>query len=278
MMLYLHVGLHKTGTTFLQKNVFPKFTGITYIRDPVIEEFLRLDDDKKYLASNESLAGPLWGSPGQDERSIGRLAAMFPDARILMSFRPHHGFIVSSYKQLLHEGGTLPFDRYFDIVEDSGLLKREHFVYRRKIDAIIEGFRHQPFVFLHEEIYRDLGGLLRDIAQFLGASAPALSEIKMQSVNKGVKFYPSRILRRLNTLERSRFNPDGPLKLNNAFTRALKIDPRRICQYWLSFLPDREFLTRAQKDRINDYYREDWAYVERLRGSRHSLLAPARAA
>jgi hypothetical protein len=262
--------MHKTGTTFLQQNVFPKFEGITYLRDPVIDQFLRLDDDRNYLASNERLAGPLWGTRAQSEATIRRLAEMFPDAKILISFRPHHRFIVSSYKQYLHEGGSLPFERYFDVDEDNGFMKKEQFVYKVKIDAIRRRFGSEPFVFLHDEVLHDLGGLLADFERYLGAKAPALSEIRIEKVNRGVKFYPSRLLRRLNALERTRFNPEGRLHLNNRFTRALKIDPRRICQYWLAFLPDREFLTEEQRKKIADHYRDDWAYVERLRSMRLS--------
>lgn len=57
-MLYLHFGLHKTGTSYLQFVVFRRCRGIHYLRNLTVENFLRIDLGETILASREGFAGP----------------------------------------------------------------------------------------------------------------------------------------------------------------------------------------------------------------------------
>jgi hypothetical protein len=254
--------MHKTGTTFLQISVFPKFRGINYVPPTTpFDGFLRLDMDTKYLVSNERLAGRLWGTPEQVNYSIQRLSELYPGSKVLMSFRKHDGFILSSYKQFLHQGGALNFSDYFDIESNSGFMKREQFIYRTRIESIVRHFGEMPFVFLLDEIKDNLEDLLHDMGGYLGAIPPSIDELDRRVLNKGVSYYQARILRLLNKWNRSEFNPTGRFQLDNRWTRLLKLDPRRLSQYWLSFLPDRPFITKEVKQEIRDYYNEDWEYV-----------------
>lgn len=60
-MFYFHAGMHKTSTTFMQKNVLPQFHGIKYLPPwSPFDYFLRLHDKENYLYSNERLARLLW--------------------------------------------------------------------------------------------------------------------------------------------------------------------------------------------------------------------------
>lgn len=276
-MLYLHIGTHKTATTFMQRHVFPKFEGVEYLRWTNIDRFLRLEEGRKYLASNERLAGRLWSSPMQIEQSLKRLSEMFPDAQLLMSFRRHDGFIVSSYKELIHQGGILRFDEYFDIDNDSGFMKREQFFYRFRIELVKKYFGRMPFVFLFDEIRNNFKNLLHDIGAFMHVRPLDVKDIKMKVSNKGGSFYAIKILRWINQFDKSEFNPSGKFRLSNKYTITLRIDPSRIGQYWLSFLPDRDFLTPATKEKILSYYQEDWEYVRSQAALRTSLFPTSNA-
>jgi hypothetical protein len=128
-MIFFHVGLHKTGTTFLQRAVFPKWRGITYIPWPNLELFLRLDSGRTYLVSREGLSGRNWAHHHERDASLKRLSELFPDAQILISFRKHSGYIISSYRQYLQRGGAEVFERYFDIESDGGFMKRDDFIF-----------------------------------------------------------------------------------------------------------------------------------------------------
>ena len=268
-MIYFHVGMHKTGTTFLQISVFPKLKGINYVSPSTpFDGFLRLGTDTNHLVSNERLAGRLWATPDEVDHSIHRLNELFPGSKVLMSFREHDGFILSSYKQYLHQGGALNFNDYFDIESDSGFMKREQFIYRTRIESIARHFGEMPFVFLLDEIKNNLDGLLHDMGGYLGAIPPSVDELDRRVLNKGVGYSQARILRMLNQWNRSELNPTGRFQLDNRWTRLLKLDPQRLCQYWLSFLPDGPFIDKEVRQSIRGYYAEDWDYVTSCANSR----------
>jgi hypothetical protein len=268
-MIFLHVGMHKTATSFLQVRVFPKFKGIEYIPPSTpFDFFLRLEAEKKYLFSNERLAGRLWATGEQVDHSIKRLSELFPGSNVLMSFRRHDGFIVSSYKQYLHQGGILRFSEYFDAQNDTGFMKRDRFNYRTRIESVIRHFRKKPFVFLFDEIRNNLDGLLNDMGSFLEATPPSTDKIAKRALNKGVGYHQGRVLRQVNRWNRSEFNPTGRFRLDNRWTRKLKIDPRRLCLYWLSFLPDGPFVDNVTREAIRRCYQKDWDYVVSCKDSR----------
>jgi len=187
----------------------------------------------------------------------------------MLSFRGHAGFILSSYKEYIHQGSTVSFKEYFDIENDTGILKRDHFLYKPRVEAAEKHFEEVPFVFLLDEIKTDLAKLLAEIAQFIGAEAPDISEIDRDARNTGVNYYQSLVLRRINNYNKSKINPDGRFVLKNQFTMAFKMDPRRFCQYWLFFLPDKgEFFGDRTRSAINEYYQDDWEYVKAIASAR----------
>jgi hypothetical protein len=275
-MLFFHVGMHKTGTTFLQQAVFPHWRGINYVQWPHLEILLRLDDNKINLVSREGLSGKNWAHYEERERSLQRLAELFPASRILISFRKHSGYILSSYRQYIQRGGTVPFDAYFDLDRDSGVMKREDFIFRRKLTAIEKYFRHRPFAFLHEEITKDFPTLLRDMEGYIGGKAPDPTEISNRRYNESIGYYPALLLRRINSVSRSELNPEGKYNLNHPTLQRLQLTPALICQKWLSILPSRAFLEPEKMARIDEFFRDDWEYVrsyaaERTKNAGHPV-------
>jgi hypothetical protein len=270
---FIHVGMHKTGTTFMQKAVFPKFKNITYVKpNTLLDGYLRLELNGPCLISNERLAGRLWATLEQVDASLKRLSEIFPGAVILMSFRPHESFIVSSYKQYLHQGGILRFKDYFDFTDDSGLMKREQFLFAPRVEMVRKHFGRPPFVFLQQEIRNGLPLLLSDMGRLMGITPPDPSEIISSNVNQGVTYQQARVLRWVNQFDRSEFNPEGRFRLYNFYTRILKLHPRGLVQFWLRFLPDGPFFTEEESKEISAYYAEDWRQIEEFRNARMDIL------
>ena len=272
-MIFFHIGLHKTGTTFLQKAVFPKWKDIEYIVWPNLEIFLRLDPKKTYLVSREGLSGQNWAPHEVRDRSMKKLSELFPGAKIIISFRNHVGYINSSYRQYLQRGGTLVFEKYFDIIGDNGLMKKGDFLYKRKIESICTHFNQMPFIFLHEEIKDDLQGLLYEMQKFIGGQPPLTKDIKRTYFNKSVGYYPAQVLRKLNAYTQSELNPKGKLKLNQGVLEKLRLNPRSVCQKWLSFFPDKSFISKQQADAIQQYYKHDWEYIKSCAKNRDRFVS-----
>lgn len=261
-MLFLHVGLHKTGTTFLQQAVFPKWQGINYIPEDKLEFLVRMDESQDYLLSREGLSGKNWAHAEERAKNISALAGLYPQAKVLLSFRKHSSYIVSSYKQYLQQGGYLPFNEYFDLPTDQGFMKREDFLFRPKIELVDERFEYSPFAMLYEDITTNLAEVLRSLQNYMGGHAPSMGNIKLSRRNKSVGYYPAKLLRYLNEKSHSKLNANGQYDLYNWRLKRLGLDPRSICQYKLGFLPDKPILEQARLEEIDDFYVEDWSYIK----------------
>lgn len=281
--IFLHIGLHKTGTSFLQWVVFAKWQDIVLCRFESLNVIVKkLSENKPVLISNEGLAGSPWDTGGFDNTSwhekrkkcLRSLRILFLNAQILISFRKHSGLILSLYKQYLAEGGYISFEQFFDIENNKGLIKREDLIFTDILDEIRKNFKKPIFVFTQEQIRNDLGGLLKELECLIGGKAPSLDKVLGVSKNVGVGYYQAKILRVLNRFSRSYLNPRGILRLNNKFTTMLHLNPGRLCQNRLAFLSKKKLtIPKEIEDRISDYYKEDWANIEKAVRARAEVFA-----
>lgn len=270
--LTLHIGIQKTGTTFIQNAIFPYWKGISYIPRDNLELLLRADDSKPMLLSREGLSGQNWAHHNIREQSIERLAGLFPNAKIMLSFRQHSKYIVSSYSQYLQRGGYLKFNEYFNPKDDSGQMKLDDFRFALKISAVERFFGRTPFVFLQEELHGGgLSKLLKEMEKFIGGEAPNTEDIKHKKYNKSVKYHPAILLRFLNKHSRSELNPNGRLPLYSENLVRLKLDPRSITQYLLQFAPGRAMIPAELSKYIDSSYADDWQFVKSIAAARTDL-------
>ncbi|MBY6165702.1 sulfotransferase domain-containing protein [Pseudooceanicola nitratireducens] len=136
--ILVHVGLHKTGTTWLQWELFePQDKGaLDYcntrdlIRGTIVvpvgpdfdvesarENFRELikesnDSGRLFVITDEILAGYPFHHPHLQEVSFSRIKAMFPNAKILISVREQAQVILSIYGQYLRFGFTSNLNRF----------------------------------------------------------------------------------------------------------------------------------------------------------------------
>ncbi len=141
--IVLHVGLHKTATTFLQERVFPNLPGVRFVHPlhtpqpntgPIerfmLDVFFRnaacidldghraaigawLDrvEQPTVLISSEAIVG--W--PIENHSNLANnselLQAMFPDARVILVVRRQDKWLESAYAQLLKAGFSTSIER-----------------------------------------------------------------------------------------------------------------------------------------------------------------------
>lgn len=126
--LVLHIGLHKTGTTFLQKNVYPYIKEIDFLGNKFYHTSLAKNEQQVKLLSNEGLAGSPYKHPDffeQFKKNILYFESIFNQPSYVICFREPSSFIQSIYKQHLHEGGDKSFEEFLSLSNKSFLSKED---------------------------------------------------------------------------------------------------------------------------------------------------------
>lgn len=138
--ILLHIGYHKTGSTYLQNHFFKPENGFTtdigenrtrIVRDIVYPDNFKFDSaccraiyqpfvdaaaarDLCFVLSHERLSG-YPPSGGYDRMLIAqRLAATFPGSRVLIVIREQVSLIRSLYSQFITDGGDLTLSRFLE--------------------------------------------------------------------------------------------------------------------------------------------------------------------
>jgi hypothetical protein len=122
----LHIGYHKTGSSWLQKQLFPNARGVSLVPrievrrevlvpgpasfDPETARASLLEGrDGRLVISEEELSGNLHtgGLHGAFSKELAlRLHGCFPEGRVVVFVRNQRTMITSAYKQYIKGGGT----------------------------------------------------------------------------------------------------------------------------------------------------------------------------
>ena len=173
-----HIGLGKTGSTYLQHKFFPKLKGVTYIHSRKyhrIFELLQQKPDGNYFISREF--------DQQLERECTKIAQHYPDARIIMVLRPPESWIASQYRRFAKNGIHDSFSEFFDIEKDQGRWKQEELRFSKHIAFLEKTFKTKPLVLFHEDLKKDPHGFMKKMADYAGATYDEAA-ISLEAVHK----------------------------------------------------------------------------------------------
>ena len=208
--LFFHIGLMKTGTTYLQGNVFPNLKEIRFLtsRQSLFGREL-FSKGARFLVSDERMSGcPYWSAqrnlsyPEQFAQSVARLKGIVPKARIICCFREPAAFLQSAYKQYLHEGGTQEFQTFFRLSGD-GVLATKDLMFSAFVDSLHQNFDQADlFLYDFDDFQRSPAAVLEGMLDFLGASADVtrLLATARASSNPSVPLHLEGLLIRLNLM------------------------------------------------------------------------------
>lgn len=188
--IVIHLGLHKTGTTFLQKNVFPK------LKDVEVQHLMQIcqikfnSDKRILLISSEGLLSSMPHYPDNNtvENSIEALYRIFPNAKIILGVRNERTWFKSCWNQYIRDGGTLSFSEYLMKYGGNCLLPREY------ID-IIDNTWKNVFVYDQQELKMHSFDVIEKMCKFVNVPMPIF---EVATINKSFSKNKIKILRFIN--------------------------------------------------------------------------------
>jgi hypothetical protein len=294
----VHVGYHKTASTWLQLCVFPWLAGLRY-GDPVLAQLARnlaTAPDGSFFAgalrsvlrqierlpggpmlvSDEALSGSLWDGYGAGPRNAERLHPLVPRARILVIVRRQDEMLRSIHAQYVNEGGTRPLRAFVaghDVVGSRFSLR--HLAYDQLVGRYVELFgRDRVWVAPYEYVRRRPDRFIDDLCGFLGTTLTGRASARWH--NRSLSKPSLWLLRTWNRLFcTSRFNPrprlwplSGGRHLRNLLQR--HIDPvvrhaawdpmRHRDTTWLEELAGGFADSNERLQRLCSYPLAEWGY------------------
>lgn len=231
--LLLHVGYHKTATTWMQKHLFAPEHGFRQImghegifdlivkphglrfdagraRDAVAAGLETCQEGEVPVMSSEILSGHPFQGGHESDVYAERLASISPGAKILLSIRDQMRIIPSVYMQYLRRGGTMPHDKFFEGINSPGYFAftPEHFEY----DVLVAHYQNlfgaeNVYVLTQESLKTDMDAASASLAEFAEATGfdGLVPEAKRVHA-PGYPEYAAPLLRRVNHIQKSTLN------------------------------------------------------------------------
>jgi len=236
--LIIHIGLHKTGTTWLQRRVFAdaamgyvstkngqsnEATDAFVTCDPLAfdpdearKRFQPLLDEaqtkglvpvisQERLSSDPSFGGYYFTDV------VDRLVRTFGSVKILLTIREQRGMLLALYRQAVRSGGTYTLTQMIGTGKEptgwAPTIRPEYLMYDRMIEHLSERVGRENVCVLPLELMRsDPKGYLARLQAFTGAEATI--EPKMEAENAGLSPLATRMSTVTNRIARP--NPIGP--------------------------------------------------------------------
>jgi len=210
----IHIGYHKTGSTWLQRSVFANQPGLAVVdRDEVVAafvdrepftdvEFERLGGTRRMVISHERLSGHPFSGGFDSDVIAARLAEAFPAARILIVIRHQPDMLRAIYAQYVRRGGPLPLRRF--VADSENWHRQPHFrfdflEYDRLINRYQQLFGAERVTTLpYELLQADQAAFLAGVAAFaeqpMAAAEPTSVNASMSSAALPVNRFANRLV------------------------------------------------------------------------------------
>jgi hypothetical protein len=218
---FIHVGIHKTASTYLQKNVFPQIEGLKIINQEFdswfYNEFIKINpykfdsdiflqklkskfDSKAVRCNNilaiseENISGDIYTGQSSKELMF-RVKECFDNVQILIVLRNPIDYILSTYSNYILHGGTKSIKSWLFGQETrfGEILEKLHYSYL--VNDYIETFgREKVTVILYEQMFDKKNGI-HDFFKIFNLNCDTLKEGK---VNVGRSLLANHIMSFLN--------------------------------------------------------------------------------
>lgn len=225
----VHIGFHKTGSTWLQSELFPRVVNARFVEPDVVNELIvaphahtfrpaviseQFGEAFRLLVSSEELSGNIHvgGLNGAGTREYARrIQGLWPEADVVIVVREHVACVVASYKQYVAKGGTRSFRRYLSLGGDHHRRPRfslDHF----RFAAVVQLYRDlfgedKVHVYQFADFRRGPEQFARRLCSDLGLEVSAWNEVRWGPVNRSLPSWMIGPRRVLNILSRDKVDP-----------------------------------------------------------------------
>lgn len=266
--LILHIGTHKTATTYLQNHYFKSLENVIFIKDFNERVLPESKVTKNILYSYEGFSGVAWNNDwlrgisndfswlSSFDRQVEVVKKKFGDPVILVVFRKHGDITISMYKQYVQEGGVLTFDEFFG---ENGVIKIKDLNYNYRINKLYKNF--SSVLILSYEDFKTFGDDYFDqvLAKFniCRNSYKKIGKDYNKRMNRSLSGFKLEFLRHINMMYMS-----VPSRIKKSLNN-LGLRPRSVLQHHLSFWDSKDsHYLRLKAKYINELLQKDWNYVE----------------
>jgi len=176
--IVIHIGLHKTGTTFLQTEVFPKIPNINY--QTKVDLATKVEEGKINLFSDENLDGGsyrLFNTVEQRYTILKNLHRLYPNAKIILCLRDRDKWLKSAYKQYVVAYKSCSFKEYKNRLDKDFL---NYSMYVKRLDYL---WVNNVYVCTFEDLQKNPKQFVKGICDFIGVEPP---EFENKTVYKGI--------------------------------------------------------------------------------------------
>lgn len=255
--IYFHVGIPKTASTFLQRNVMPYFRGVQFVKKrhhKYHKEIVANSDSEKILFTCEF--------DHALENELNTFAKNYGKCNIIIVFRRQDAWIASRYRYHIRKNGHLSFDEFFNLDKNDGYWHIEDLEFYRKIELIEKYFPHnKPLVLFQDNLKNDAWGFIDKLADYIGVTYNK-DDIKMQVVKKAYQDKHLMIVRWFNRA--FRYNPDRfkskLMRKLHKRSRELFLHSAAAIGYLLpgSFFKNKTLIPPNRLSQIRKYFDDDW--------------------
>ena len=211
--VFIHIGYPRTGTTFLQKDIFPDLAdrfNVTVPQDALLRQYNEeiyqgslnsehlhqlyheCSTDKPLLLSHESLTG---NSDRDFLHTAFEIHAFCPRATILICIRSQYAILPSMYTYTyLKNGGTEPYENFL-----TRLLSGDRFNYYQMIQTYRNLFgRDNVHILFFEKLQSDPDGFIQEVLDIIGASPKSIHRDGRRTYNRRYTMLYAGVLRFMN--------------------------------------------------------------------------------
>lgn len=274
-LVFFHVGLPKTASTFLQRNVFPHLGNIFYVKKHDFKQHRKkvaATTEKRILLSVEFNPHP---GDKDGERKLRDVKKAYAHVFPIIVLRKHSSWIKSRYKYHIRKHGTYSLQEFVDPNTRLGGQMRRFLEYYTKIELLEKTFGHAPLVLFQEELKKQPAKAIQAIADYTGASFNE-EDIRISVVKKAYDEKPLKWVLRFN-----RVYPFFPKKIRPKFLRKAY---KKFSQFFIHTValfgrhlpdpqPEKPLLKKDILNMIDKEYQADWQRcVEYARKQREVYL------